>query len=72
MREQPLYLNTARYPRAQVPDPMETSIKQYIAARCPLPVWVRRLGVAGFLFFLVKGLLWLTVPGLLVFFGLSD
>lgn len=24
--------------------------------------WLRRIGVAGFLFFLIKGLLWLTVP----------
>lgn len=31
--------------------------------------WLQRLGVAGFLFFLIKGLLWLTVPALLVFFG---
>lgn len=31
--------------------------------------WLQRFGVAGFLFFLVKGLLWLTVPALLVFFG---
>ncbi len=23
--------------------------------------WVKRLGVAGFLFFLIKGILWLTV-----------
>jgi hypothetical protein len=29
-------------------------------------VWARRLGVAGFAFFLIKGLLWLAVPGLLV------
>lgn len=28
-------------------------------ARTP---WLRRIGVAGFLFFLIKGLLWLTVP----------
>jgi hypothetical protein len=27
-----------------------------------LPAWLRRLGFAGFLFFLAKGLLWLTVP----------
>jgi hypothetical protein len=26
---------------------------------------LRRLGVAGFLFFLAKGLFWLTVPALL-------
>lgn len=31
--------------------------------------WLKRFGVAGFLFFLIKGLLWLTVPALLVFFG---
>jgi hypothetical protein len=24
--------------------------------------WLKRLGVAGFVFFLVKGLLWLLVP----------
>lgn len=31
-----------------------------------LPRWLRRIGVAGFLFFLVKGLLWLLVPAFLV------
>ena len=25
-------------------------------------LWLKRLGVAGFVFFLVKGLLWLIVP----------
>lgn len=33
---------------------------------CPVPAWARRLGAAAFLFFLIKGLLWLTVPALLV------
>lgn len=28
-------------------------------------VWVKRLGFWGFLFFLVKGLLWLILPWLL-------
>ena len=27
-----------------------------------LPAWLSRLGIGGFAFFLVKGLLWLTVP----------
>ena len=27
-----------------------------------LPAWLRRLGIGGLAFFLVKGLLWLTVP----------
>lgn len=31
--------------------------------------WAKRFGVAGFLFFLVKGLLWLSVPTLVVVFG---
>lgn len=34
----------------------------------PGPVWLRRFGVFGFLFFFAKGLLWLTVPALLVVF----
>jgi len=29
--------------------------------------WIKRLGFWGFLFFLVKGLLWLIVPALLVY-----
>lgn len=32
---------------------------------CPVPTWLRRLGLAGFLFFLIKGLAWLVVPALL-------
>ncbi len=35
----------------------------------PVGRWLKRFGVAGFLFFLVKGLLWLIVPALLIFFG---
>jgi len=34
-------------------------------------VWLKRLGVAGFVFFLIKGLLWLIVPGLIAYFTLS-
>jgi hypothetical protein len=26
------------------------------------PEWVRKLGIAGFLFFLIKGLVWLSIP----------
>jgi hypothetical protein len=33
--------------------------------------WMKRFGAAGFLFFLVKGILWLIVPALLVWFGAS-
>lgn len=45
---------------------MTTYIKHFFATRCPLPPMVRRLGLAGFLFFLIKGLLWLTVPAVLI------
>jgi hypothetical protein len=27
-----------------------------------LPAWLRRLGLAGFMFFLLKGIAWLAVP----------
>jgi hypothetical protein len=30
---------------------------------------IKRFGVAGFLFFLIKGLLWIIVPTLLGYFG---
>jgi len=26
------------------------------------PEWAKRLGIAGFLFFLIKGLVWLSIP----------
>ncbi|MEZ5331905.1 MAG: hypothetical protein R2991_07580 [Thermoanaerobaculia bacterium] len=42
-----------------------------LETRAPRPVsrrmsWLRRLGAAGFLFFLVKGLLWLLIPAALL------
>lgn len=40
-----------------------------VAPGQPRRRWVQRLGAAGFLFFLIKGLLWLTVPALLAYFG---
>jgi len=38
--------------------------------KCPAVGWVKRFGIAGFLFFLVKGLLWLIVPALVAYFSL--
>lgn len=32
-----------------------------------IPRWIKRLGFWGFLFFLVKGLLWLIVPALAIY-----
>ncbi len=33
--------------------------------------WLKRFGAAGFLFFFIKGLLWLIVPAALIWFGIS-
>lgn len=33
--------------------------------------WLKRIGVGGFLFFLIKGLLWLTVPAVLAVAGIG-
>lgn len=38
--------------------------------KCPAVRWVKRFGVAGFLFFFFKGLLWLIVPALVAYFAL--
>jgi hypothetical protein len=35
------------------------------------PAWMKRLGAGGFLFFLIKGLLWLMVPAFLAVTGLE-
>ena len=45
-------------------DPMSGAAPALTApARCPAGrTWVKRLGAAAFLFFLVKGLLWLAIP----------
>ena len=32
---------------------------------------IKRFGIFGFLFFLIKGLLWLIVPAVLIWFGIS-
>jgi hypothetical protein len=34
--------------------------------------WIKRIGIFGFLFVLVKGLLWLAIPAALVAFGVSS
>jgi hypothetical protein len=40
-------------------------------AKMKIGTWIKRLGFWGFLFFLVKGLLWLLVPALLAFWASS-
>ncbi len=31
--------------------------------------WLKRFGFAGFMFFLIKGLMWLVVPALIAYFA---
>lgn len=33
--------------------------------------WLKRFGFWGFMFFLIKGLLWLIVPAVLIWLGYS-
>jgi hypothetical protein len=33
--------------------------------------WTKRVGVAAFLFFLIKGILWLIVPAVVAYFALK-
>jgi len=37
--------------------------------KSPLAKWMKRFGLVGFIFFFVKGLLWLTIPALLIWLG---
>ena len=37
--------------------------------RIDLKRWIKRLGFWGLLFFLLKGLLWLTIPALIAIFA---
>lgn len=46
-------------------------MKQQDALAHRPPAWLKRLGAGGFLFFLIKGLLWLAVPALLAVSGLE-
>lgn len=36
-----------------------------------IKIWIKRLGFWGFMFFLVKGLLWLIVPALVAVLALD-
>jgi hypothetical protein len=36
-----------------------------------ITIWIKRLGFWGFIFFLIKGLLWLIVPAVVAFLALD-
>jgi hypothetical protein len=42
-----------------------------VEPKSPARTWIKRLGAAGFVFFLVKGLLWLIVPALIAYFAFN-
>ena len=42
-----------------------------VKKKCPAKTWVKRFGAAGFVFFLVKGLLWLLLPAAVAYFSLN-
>jgi hypothetical protein len=39
--------------------------------KCPARKWTRSVGWAAFLFFLIKGLLWLVVPVLVTYYAVD-
>jgi hypothetical protein len=41
------------------------------AGQSKIGKWIKRLGFWGFMFFLVKGLLWILIPALIAFFATS-
>lgn len=50
----------------------EGALKQPHQAPLPSgPPWLKRLGAGGFLFFLIKGLLWMLAPAFLAIAGLE-
>lgn len=51
---------------ASVTSPVRGEIETNSAARRSATAWLKRLGVAGFLFFFIKGMMWLIVPAAIV------
>ena len=51
---------------SNVPRPKSEPDHQYTVS---VRSWIKRLGFWGFMFFLLKGLLWLTIPALIALFA---
>lgn len=49
---------------------MEQACENQRAKAGPGMKWTKRLGTAAFVFFLIKGLLWLLLPALIAYFSL--
>ena len=50
---------------------MEQTPEGHEAKAWPAMKWAKRLGAGAFLFFLIKGLLWLLIPALIAYFSLK-
>lgn len=46
--------------------PVRGELETSSAARRGAVAWLKRLGLAGFLFFFIKGMMWLLVPAAIV------
>ena len=52
-------------PRAAAIEPVSVASPRITGASCPIPWW-KRLTLLTFMFFLIKGLAWLIVPGIII------
>ena len=50
----------------------QTSTPKQQVRTGPAGPWLKRLGLIGFAFFLIKGLLWLVLPVFLVWLGWQE
>jgi hypothetical protein len=62
-------VNLCRWPRGIFASLERHATLDTLLKRPNLKNWIKTLGFWGFLFFLVKGLLWLTIPALIAFFA---
>lgn len=51
-----------------IQDPVQEPVKERSSGK----TWLKRLGFYGFMFFLIKGLLWLIVPAAIYYFAKGE
>ncbi len=56
---------TSKHRSAEVVAGAVQAVPESAAAKCPIPWW-KRLTLLTFMFFLIKGLAWLIVPAVIV------
>lgn len=50
---------------------MLDSMEEFPRRTSPTAKWTKRVGLVAFLFFLIKGLLWLVIPAIIAYFSLK-